>query len=197
MKSNTLVIHPRDLTTDCLSVIYEGRDWDVIRDYNTTHEEIRQAIESHDRIIMLGHGSPFGLLAGADTKFGFVRFDHYIVDDKHAAALRGKETISIWCHSNEYFKRHKLTGLHTGMIISEVGEEWAVLRKAPLDEEEMNANMELFCEAFRKYIDLPPLEMKGRVLEEYVGDDDVTQFNRGRINVLIESSLDPSTILSI
>ncbi len=44
--------------------------------------------------------------------------------------------------------------------------------------------MELFCGTFAKYIDLPPEEMKRKVLEEYVGDDEVTRFNRERIIVL-------------
>ena len=48
----------------------------------------------------------------------------------------------------------------------------------------MARNMELFCGAFAKYIDLPPEEMRRRVLEEYVGDDEVTRFNRERIIVL-------------
>lgn len=182
--SNTLVIHPRDLSTDCLEVIYKGRGWDVIRDYNTSPQEVMEAIKSHDRIIMLGHGTPGGLLAGGDGLYGFNRFHHFIISSMHAEELKKKQTFSIWCNSDAFFKKHGIPGLHTGMIISERGEEWAVMGRAPLDDEEMERNMELFCGAFAKYIDLSPEECREKVLEEYVGDDEVTKFNRERIIVL-------------
>jgi len=148
---------------------------------------------------MLGHGTPFGLLAGGIQKMKgdlegrsyFSRFHHYIVDDTLADALQGKDTFSIWCNSDKFFKVHGLKGLHTGMIISEVGEEVVLpgvfkgdIWTPPLNEEQMAKNMELFCGTFAKYIDLTPEECRKRVLEEYVGEDEVTQYNRERILVL-------------
>lgn len=187
--SDTLVIHPKDETTDCLSVIYEGRGWDVIRDYNTPKKEIKKQIKCHKKIVMLGHGTPGGLLAGGevrgwDDKLTFSRFTHFIVDDEIAPLLRNRETYSIWCHSDEFFRYHNLKGFHTGMIISEVGEEWVVLGRAPLDEEGMAKNMELFCGTCAKYFDLSPEESRTKILEEYIGEDEVTQFNRNNIKVL-------------
>ena len=70
------------------------------------------------------------------------------------------------------------------MIISELSEEWGVLGYAPLTKDEMAENMERFCGAFAKYIDLEPEQMREKVLEEYTGDDEVTQFNRKNIIVL-------------
>lgn len=58
----TLVIHPKDKTTDFLKPIYHGRDWTVITG-NCTKEEVAKAIDEHDHIIMMGHGTPQGLLA--------------------------------------------------------------------------------------------------------------------------------------
>ena len=194
--SNTLVIHPKDATTDCLSVIYEGRGWDVIRDYDTPREKVMEEIKKHDRIIMLGHGTSWGLLAGTMVEWPrgrkhFQRFSHYIVDFEHAELLQGKDTFSIWCNSDQFFKKYGLKGLHTGMIISEIGEEWVLPGAAedeewtpPLTEKEMAKNMELFCGAFAKYIDLTPEECQKKVLEKYVGDDEVTKFNRERILIL-------------
>lgn len=190
MSKTTLVIHPKDPTTDCLGVIYEGRSWTVIRDFNTPADEIARQMAMHDRIILLGHGSPAGLMAGSlikrpDGKEVFNRFSRLIVSELHAPILQEKETISIWCNSDAFFRTFKAgRGLHTGMIISEVGEELYCLGRAVLDEMEMARNMELFCGAFAKYIDLPPEKMRRRVLEEYVGDDEVTRFNRERIIVL-------------
>lgn len=58
-----LVIHPKDRSTDFLKPIYHGRnDTTVITEGRTT-EEVNEAIAKHDHIIMLGHGTPQGLLA--------------------------------------------------------------------------------------------------------------------------------------
>lgn len=184
---NTLVIHPQDVTTDCLSVIYENRDWDVVRDFEIKEKDLRELIKSHDRIIMLGHGTPQGLLAGGyllGPNKGFTRFHHFIIQGNFVDILRGKETFSIWCNSDQFFRKYNLPGLHTGMIISEVSEEYYCLGRAWLDEEGMAKNMELFCGTFAKYVDLSPNEMREKVLGEYIGDDPVTKFNRERIIVL-------------
>jgi hypothetical protein len=58
----TLVIHPKDRTTDFLKPIYHGRDWTVITG-GCTKEDVNKAIGEHDHIIMMGHGTPQGLLA--------------------------------------------------------------------------------------------------------------------------------------
>jgi hypothetical protein len=58
----TLVIHPKDKTTDFLKPIYANRDWTVITG-GCTKEEVNKAIGEHDHIIMMGHGTPQGLLA--------------------------------------------------------------------------------------------------------------------------------------
>lgn len=175
---STLVIHPKDESTDCLSVIYEGKDWNVITDIHTTWEEIRDAIKCHDRLIFLGHGTPSGLLCANDKG---VRFSRLIVDRQHIPHMKGKETFSIWCNSDLYFRGTGLYGLHTGMIVSEIMEEYAVFGQAPLSVSEMEENMKLFCNTFAKYIDLEPEEIKEKVLEEYVGSDPVTQYNRKNI----------------
>lgn len=190
MNKTTLAIHPKDPSTDCLGVIYEGRDWTLIRDFNTPAEEVEKQIRKHDRIILLGHGYADGLLAGAMQKRAdgtevFQRFDHVIVGPAQAHLFRNKETFSIWCNSDAYFKKYQAGhGLHTGMIISEVSEEIYCLGRAVLDQRQMAENMERFCGAFARYIDLPAEEMKQKVLEDYVGDDEVTRFNRERIVVL-------------
>lgn len=178
--SNTLVIHPKDHTTDCLEVIYRDRNWSVIRNPDTPESVVKEAILSHHRIIMLGHGTPYGLLAAQ----GRNRFGRYIINWSMVNLFKNKETMSIWCFSNRFFKPANLKGLHTGMIISELSEEWAVLGHAPLTKDEMAENMERFCGAFAKYIDLEPEQMREKVLEEYTGDDEVTQFNRKNIIVL-------------
>lgn len=57
-----LIIHPKDKSTDFLKVIYAGRD-DFTVITGGTFDEVEQAIKEHDHIIMMGHGTPQGLLA--------------------------------------------------------------------------------------------------------------------------------------
>ena len=113
--SNVLVIHPDDRSTDMLKAVYEGKGFDVITDGSISQGELIKAIEEHDTIIMLGHGTPYGLLA-VDKNIGFIG---YLIHDGHAELLKTKKTYSMWCHSDAYFERHGMKGFHSGMIISE------------------------------------------------------------------------------
>ena len=58
----TLIIHPEDSTTTFLSQIYASLTNKTIVKGGITKSELREIIESHDRVLMLGHGSPYGLL---------------------------------------------------------------------------------------------------------------------------------------
>lgn len=60
---NKLIIHPEDRSTDFLKVIYDGRDDTTVITGGKTTEEVNEAIKSHDHIVMLGHGTPQGLLS--------------------------------------------------------------------------------------------------------------------------------------
>ena len=62
----TLVIHPSDVTTDFLKVIYSDLDCTIINT-NISHSKLKQLIKENDKIVMLGHGTEEGLL-------GFKRF---------------------------------------------------------------------------------------------------------------------------
>jgi hypothetical protein len=106
---NTLIVHPFDRTTDFLEDIYSTLDATVIRGDVSQAFLIRQ-LEAAERIYMLGHGCPQGLL-------GFMKL---IIDDRHVPYLEGKELVSIWCNADGFYSKHKeLEGLYTGMIISE------------------------------------------------------------------------------
>ena len=52
----TLVIHPKDLTTDFLCEIYANTDYTVISRH-PGNSKLKELIKSHDRIVMLGHGT--------------------------------------------------------------------------------------------------------------------------------------------
>ena len=112
----TLIIHPKDTSTDFLSQIYAPlKDRTVIRG-GISKSELRKLIESYDRVIMLGHGSPSGLL----SKGQFPDAGLYIVDESMVISLKNKSNcIYIWCYADTFLLNNGLSGLCTGMFISE------------------------------------------------------------------------------
>ena len=188
--SRVLVVHPDDRSTDFLKLIYDGKGYDVINFKDVFLEEdalrsnpeeckefVRDMIESHDKIIMLGHGTHGGLL---NPKLG-----GYIVDSSFVNLLREKEVVSIWCYSDMFFRGHNIFNnqFHTGMIISEVLEQLMMLGRVYLDYDQQLKNMELFGRVVGECIEKSSEEMKEHVLKYYVGEDPVTQFNRKNILV--------------
>lgn len=115
-KSDTLVIHCEDRSTDMLSQIYEGKNWDILRDGNIDKSELHKLLESHDRIVMLGHGTPSGLI----NKQG----SGYVIGDEEAPYLKGKKLFVIWCNADKYFDKHNIGDgqFITGNMPSEVWE---------------------------------------------------------------------------
>ena len=112
----TLIIHPKDTTTDFLKAIYKDiKNKLVIRDTNLELDEINRLILDHDRIIMCGHGCPDGL-------FGT---NGFIISDENVSTLRNKKLIGIWCNADVFFNKHRLNGIYSGMFISEVGEGYS------------------------------------------------------------------------
>lgn len=94
----TLIIHPEDQSTDALCSIYEGiKNKHVIRG-GVSKNELLKAVESHQRIIMMGHGSPLGLFAVG--KFEHEGYWSYIIDHTFVSALQNKDNVFIWCHAN-------------------------------------------------------------------------------------------------
>lgn len=111
----TLLIHPKDPTTDFLSDIYSDKDWTVITSHKSK-SELRRIIKEYDRIVMLGHGSEDGLY-----DFSYSRF---VIDSSWVQLLREKQCVCIWCNANVFFEKYKLKGFYTGMIVSDLDEAY-------------------------------------------------------------------------
>jgi hypothetical protein len=56
----TLVIHPKDETTEFLSKIYADKDWKVMSS-KLTKADLTKQIVVHDRIVMMWNGGKMGL----------------------------------------------------------------------------------------------------------------------------------------
>jgi hypothetical protein len=58
-----LIIHPKDHTTRFLSPIYAPLKNKTVINGGVSKYELRFMIETHDRVIMLGHGYPDVLIS--------------------------------------------------------------------------------------------------------------------------------------
>jgi hypothetical protein len=160
----TLVIHPKDSSTDFLSAIYADQNWDVINT-NCSKSHLCRQIKDHDRIILMGHGTDQGLIG----------YGHYVIDSKLVYLLRDpqKSYIFIWCNSDLFVQKYKLKAFHTGMIISEYEE--ALYFCVPTCGADLDQSNKLLATAFRHSIDSPKMLEDMVVL--YFGHTPVIQFN--------------------
>ena len=161
----TLVIHPTDVSTDFLKVIYEGKDWTVINK-NPANNFLKEQIKNHDRIIMLGHGTEEGLI-------GFKRF---VINSKLVYLLREKQCIAIWCNADQFMKKYDLKGFYTGMIISEYDEAIMFLNSGSFNITNIADSNLLFADSVKESIEeenmLESLKLK------YDGDNSIIEFNK-------------------
>jgi len=139
----TLVIHPKDKTTDFLKKIYENIPICTVITHGST-KEVKNLIHSHDRIIMLGHGTSSGLLSK-----GYFRNDSknslgYVIDDTCVKLLKEKECISIWCHANVFMERNDIKGFYSGMFVSEVSE--SIYCGIPTKQKDIDFSNNIFSE---------------------------------------------------
>lgn len=163
----TLVIHPEDPTTDFLKPIYEGRDWTIIND-NISKSKLKKAMREHDRIVMLGHGTEYGLIGYKEKS---------LIDSSWVWLLREKEVVCIWCNADVFVTKYGLKGLYTGMIISEPLE--AVLYHITTSDEEIELSNIIFAESVKQGIDEKDSDQVIKKL--YEGNTNVIEFNRENI----------------
>lgn len=115
----TLVIHPHDPTTDFLRPVYEHVPGKTVITGGVTREELSELIDCHERIMMLGHGSPAGLLSvGQFPGAGFFIVDHRLVP----VLEKKKNCVFIFCNADHFVEYYELDGFYSGMFISEVRE---------------------------------------------------------------------------
>jgi hypothetical protein len=118
----TLVIHPHDASTDFLSPIYAGLDNVTLVTDSWSQNQIREAIQTHDQVMMMGHGSPSGLFAVGQFPTNSP-FSSHVIGTSMVEALSQKDNnIFIWCNADQFVNRHGLKGFYSGMFVSEVGE---------------------------------------------------------------------------
>lgn len=118
----TLVIHPKDESTDFLKPIYEHLDEVTLVTGGWSQDQIQEAIQTHDQVILMGHGSPGGLFSVGQFPINNP-YSSYIINSDLVEVLAQKDnTVFIWCNADQFVRRNKLKGFYSGMFVSEVGE---------------------------------------------------------------------------
>lgn len=120
----TLIIHPADSSTSFLDIVYNPIPDKTVITGGVTKTEVQRLIREHDRVMMMGHGSPGGLFSvGQFDTGGQYGYGGYIIDQTMVPALKEKDnSVFIWCNADKFVNTFKLKGFYSGMFISEVGE---------------------------------------------------------------------------
>lgn len=179
----TLIIHPQDESTTFLSVIYENIPNKTVVTSGYYREEVDKLIENHDRVMMLGHGSPNGLFSVGQFK-SRNNSSGYIIDFNTVKLLsEKKDNVFIWCNANLFVEDHDLNGFYSGMFISEVVEaEYCGLPGTKQDIVD-ESNKE-FCEIISNYITEDTNIIYENVLKEYgkvAENNPVALYNNNRL----------------
>jgi hypothetical protein len=115
----TLIIHPNDSSTSFLDRVYAPIEDKTVITGGVSKPELIEMIKTHDRVMMMGHGSPWGLFDMGQ----FHLSGAYIIDISAVPVLREKkDSVFIWCHAQKFVDTFKLNGFYSGMFVSEVGE---------------------------------------------------------------------------
>ena len=174
-----LIIHPTDSSTEFLKPIYANITDATILQGGTSKAQVAKLISEHDRIIMLGHGSPYGLFSIGQ----FAGENGYVIDSTMVPLLYEKECISIWCNADQFMNRHELYGFYSGMFISEVGE--ATYCGLPgTDQETVTASNDYFAELLGEVINEPLSVIYEHVMDNYgllLGLNSVASYNYDRL----------------
>ncbi len=171
----TLVIHPDDRSTDFLKPIYANLTDATIVTGGVTKKDVAEMIKTHDRIMMMGHGSPSGLFSvgkfiSSNPSNLFNGMDYgngYIIDDTMVSLLNEKENnVFIWCNADKFVTKHDLKGFYSGMFISEVSEaNYCGLPGTP--QETVDTSNHYFAQLLGEVINDPLKDAYFHVLDNY------------------------------
>lgn len=175
----TLVIHPKDKSTEFLRSIYKDIPYKTIITGGCSRQDIIEEIFRHDRVVMLGHGGSQGLFS-----VGQFTDKVFVIDKDLVPYLKEKECVFIWCNSDKFVKEHNLFGFYSGMFISEVSEsEYCGFKN--IDQEEVDFSNYVFSGIVGKYINSQKVSnIYYNVKNEYgvfVNSNPIVRYNHNRL----------------
>ena len=175
-----LVIHPADRSTEFLKPTYTLLKDKTVVTGGITKSEIKVLIDLQDRIIMLGHGHKDGLLNPEQ----FPSAGLFIVDDSMATVLRKKSSgMYIWCHADHYVRTHALSGICSGMFISQP-DEGTLFGFENIDNDLIDQSNNGFASIMAQWINEPLNLLYDRLLLEYsklASNNAIAKFNLKRL----------------
>ena len=172
----TLVIHPDDRSTDFLRPIYQHLDDATILTGGKTKDEVRELIEQHDQVIMLGHGSLSGLFSCGNFGSSAMIIDYSMI----AALGNKKNNVYIWCNADQFVNMYYLKGFYTGMFISEYGE--AAYCKVPTFIDEVEQSNALFANIVGQSILMEAKNIQANTkLLYHIPYSEVNKYNNNRL----------------
>jgi hypothetical protein len=181
---STLIIHPKDPSTNFLKPIYAPIQDKTVITGGISIQKLRTLIEVHEKIIMLGHGTPWGLLSVGQ----FPKVGNYVIDWSMVDLLSTKtDSIYIWCHADQFVKNNQLMGFFSGMFISEFGEAFS-LGYYVSNRNLITESNDSFASCVSQNIHQPLIVMYGTVIQEYAlmaKVNPIAQFNLERLYLLV------------
>jgi hypothetical protein len=180
----TLIVHPEDDTTKFLTGIYATLTNKTIITGGVTKVELQKHIDVNDRVLLLGHGTPMGLL----SMNRFPDCGSYIIDYSMVESIRSKKNnVFIWCNSDEFVHRHSLEGVYSGMFVSELCEAWC-FDFLDIDQDSINESNNEFSAIVSKHIDERVDVFYKNVIAEYgvlAKRNPIALFNLNRLYLTI------------
>jgi len=175
----TLIIHPKDITTNFLKPIYAPIKDKTVITGGVSRSELRELIKSHHRVVMLGHGTPMGLLSVGQFEGRF-----FVIDDSFSDLLSEiEDNIYIWCHASEFMTNNHLNGFGSGMFISEL-EEANYYDFGDVDWDIIDESNNRFSSIVGKYINEPIEILYGNLISNYgslASENPIARFNLERL----------------
>ena len=115
-----LVIHPNDPSTQFLCRLYEDLPNVTKLTEKNSNSEITEALQhgNYELYMFLGHGGEDGLYAPNGSQ----QFGRHIINSGHVQFMRDKNCFGVWCNANIFASKYNLTGLFTGMVVSDANE---------------------------------------------------------------------------
>jgi hypothetical protein len=176
----TLIIHPEDESTFFLDMVYKPIENKTVITGGISKTELMTLIKEHDRIMMMGHGSPGGL-------FSINKFDNcgaYIIDQQMVPLLKEKtDNVFIWCNADKFVEVFGLEGFYSGMFISEVGEAY-YCGLPGTEQDQVDESNYGFVNIIAKYINEDKNVIHENVKKEYgliAEENPIALYNNNRL----------------
>ncbi len=177
----TLIIHPADPSTTFLDIVYTPIKDKTIVDGDVSKTELMGLIREHDRVMMMGHGSPGGLFSIGKFK----NSGPYIIDQAMVPLLKEKDnSVFIWCNADKFVDVFGLKGFYSGMFISEVGEAY-YCGLPGTEQDQVDESNYGFCNIIAKYINQDKNLIHENVKKEYgmiAENNPVAFYNNNRLH---------------